>query len=112
LAQVAVEDIGAVASRVLEREAEFVGRRLDLAGDELTGNETVAILSRVTNRPMTYYQVPIDVIRDRIGQDNALMSEWLERVGFTVDRPALRNEFPDVAFHDFETWLKQQDLEK
>jgi uncharacterized protein YbjT (DUF2867 family) len=109
LQQVSVEDIGAVASRVLEREADFVGRRLDLAGDELTGNETLAILSRVTNRPMTYYQVPIDVIRERMGQDVALMNEWLERVGYSADRAALRSKFPDVDFHDFESWSKQQD---
>ena len=33
----------------------------------------------------------------------------LDRVGWTVDRPALRREFPDVAFHDFESWAKAQD---
>jgi uncharacterized protein YbjT (DUF2867 family) len=109
LAQVAVEDIGAVAARVLEREADFVGRRLDLAGDELTGNETVAILSQAIGRPVTYYQVAIDAIRSRIGQDAALMYEWLERVGYEVDRAQLRNQFPDVDFHDFESWSKQQD---
>ena len=25
------------------------------------------------------------------------------------DRAALRREFPDVAFHDFESWAKAQD---
>jgi uncharacterized protein YbjT (DUF2867 family) len=108
LAQVAVEDIGAVAARVLERESEFAGRRLDLAGDELTGSEMVAILSRVTKRPMTYYQVPLDALRERMGRDIALLNEWLERVGYSVDRAALRNEFSDVDFHDFESWSSQQ----
>jgi hypothetical protein len=31
------------------------------------------------------------------------------RVGYKVDRSALRREFPDVALHDFETWAKAQD---
>ena len=35
--------------------------------------------------------------------------EWFDRVGFAVDRAALRREFPDVAFHDFESWAKTQD---
>ena len=35
--------------------------------------------------------------------------EWFDRVGFIVDQPALRREFPDVAFHDFESWTKAQD---
>ena len=35
--------------------------------------------------------------------------EWFDRVGYTVDHAALRREFPDVAFHDFEKWAKAQD---
>jgi hypothetical protein len=42
-------------------------------------------------------------------QDAARMYEWFDRVGFAVDCAALRREFPDVAFHDFESWAKTQD---
>ena len=109
LAQVAVPDIGAVAVRVLEEPARFIGKRFDLAGDELTGNDAMVILSRVTGRPFSYYQVPLDVVRQRMGEDAVKMYEWFDRVGFAVDRAALRREFPDVAFHDFESWAKKQD---
>lgn len=109
LAQVAVADIGAVAVRLLEDPGRFVGKRFDLGGDELTGDDVVAILSRVTGRPFTYFQVPLDVIRQRMGEDGAKMYEWFDRVGYTVDRAALSREFPDVAFHDFESWAKAQD---
>jgi uncharacterized protein YbjT (DUF2867 family) len=109
LAQIAVADIGSVAVRVLEDAGRFAGKRFDLAGDELTGNDVVAILARVTGRPFSYYQVPLDVIRQRMGEDAVRMYEWFDRVGFTVDRAALRREFPDVAFHDFESWAKTQD---
>jgi uncharacterized protein YbjT (DUF2867 family) len=109
LAQVAVADIGAVAVRLLEDPGRFAGKRFDLASDDLTGNDVVAILSRVTGRSFTYFQVPLDVIRQRMGEDAAKMYEWFNRVGYTVDRAALRHEFPDVAFHDFESWSKTQD---
>jgi len=109
LAQVAVADIGAVAVRVLEDAGRFTGKRFDLAGDELTGNDALAILSRITGRPFSYYQVPLDVIRQRMGEDAVRMYEWFDRVGFSVDRAALRREFPDVAFHNFESWAKTQD---
>jgi uncharacterized protein YbjT (DUF2867 family) len=109
LAQVAVADIGAVAVRLLEDPARFAGKRFDLAGDELTGNDVIGVLSRVTRRPFTYFQVPLDVFRQRMGEDQAKMAEWFDRVGFTVDRAALRREFPDIAFHDFESWAKLQD---
>ena len=109
LAQIAVADIGAVAVRVLEDAGRFTGKRFDLAGDELTGNDVVVILSRVTGRPFAYNQVPLDVIRQGMGEDGARMYEWFDRIGFTVDRAALRREFPDVAFSDFESWAKTQD---
>jgi uncharacterized protein YbjT (DUF2867 family) len=109
LAQIAVADIGAVAVRVLEDAGRFTGKRFDLAGDALTGNDIVAILSRVAGRPFAYHQVPLDVVRQRMGEDGARMYEWLDRVGYTADRAALRREFPDVAFHDFESWAKAQD---
>jgi uncharacterized protein YbjT (DUF2867 family) len=109
LAQVAVADIGAVAVRVLEDASRFTGKRFDLASDELTGNDAVAILSRVTGRSFSYFQIPLDVIRQRMGEDATRMYEWFDRVGFSVDRAALHREFPDVAFHDFESWAKAQD---
>jgi uncharacterized protein YbjT (DUF2867 family) len=109
LAQVAVPDIGAIAVRVLEDSARFTGKRFDLASDELTGNDAMSVLSRVTGRNFTYYQVPLDVVRQRMGEDAVKMYEWFDRVGFAVDRAALRREFPDVTFHDFESWTKSQD---
>jgi uncharacterized protein YbjT (DUF2867 family) len=109
LAQIAVPDIGAVAVRVLEEPARFTGKRFDLAGDELTGNDAMSILSRVTGSNFTYFQVPLDVVRQRMGEDAVKMYEWFDRVGFAVDRAALRREFPNVAFQDFESWAKRQD---
>jgi hypothetical protein len=39
------------------------------------------------------------------------MYEWFDRVGFTFDRAALRRDFPDVAFHDFQACAKAAGLE-
>ena len=109
LAQVAVADIGAATVRVLEDAGRFTGKRIELVGDELSGNDAMAILARMSGRSFTYFQVPLDVVRQRMGEDAARMYEWFDRVGYTVDRAALHREFPDVAFHDFESWAKMQD---
>ena len=98
-----------MAVRLLEEPGRFAGKRFDLASDELTGNHIVATLSRVTGRSFTYFQVPLDVIREGLGEDGAKLSEWMDRVGYAVDLPALRREFPGVAFHDFESWARAQD---
>src|SRR4029077_13630418 len=97
LTQVAVKDIGAVAVRLLEDPGRFAGRRFDLGSDELTGNDVLAILSRVTGRPFTYFQIPLDVIRQRMGEDGVKMAEWLHRGGCTVAPPARPRALPRVA---------------
>ena len=109
LPQVAVADIGAVAVRVLEDAGRFTGKRFDLAGDELNGNESVAILSRVVGRPFTYFQVPLDAVRQHMGEDAAKMYAWFDGTGFKVDRALIRRELPDITFHNFESWAKTQD---
>jgi len=94
---------------LLEDPDRFAGKRFDLGGGDLTGNDVLGILSRVTGRLFNYFQVvPLDIIRERKGEDGAKMYELFDPVGFTVDRTALRRECPDVAFHDFVSWAKDR----
>ncbi|HEX4514016.1 MAG TPA: NmrA family NAD(P)-binding protein, partial [Polyangiaceae bacterium] len=108
LAQIAVGDIAACAVSVLESRAKHEGKRYDIGGDELSGNEAVAILSKVKGKPFEYFQVPMDMIRQRMGDDGAKMYEWFERVGYSLDLAALRRDFPDVEWHTFEAWAREQ----
>lgn len=108
LAQIAVADIAACAVSVLEHRERHEGKRYDLGGDELSGNEAVAILSRVKGKPFKYFQIPMEMIRQRMGDDGAKMYEWFERVGYTIDLAALRRDFPDVEWHTFEAWAREQ----
>ena len=51
---------------LLEDPDRFAGKRFDLGGGDLTGNDVLAILSRVTGRLFNYFQVvPLDIIRER-----------------------------------------------
>ena len=99
----------------LTERVRFGRFELNLRIGELVVNEpqvdgdAMNILSRVTGRNFTYFQVPLDVVRQRMGEDAVKMYEWFDRVGFAVDRAALHREFPDVTFQDFESWAKKQD---
>src|SRR5688572_25497008 len=108
LAQIAVADVGACAAAVLEDRGRYAGQRFDIAGDDLSGNAAAAILSRVSGRPFTYVEVPKEVVRARMGDDIVAMYEWFERVGYAIDRTALRASFPTVRWHSFEDWAREQ----
>jgi uncharacterized protein YbjT (DUF2867 family) len=109
LMQVAVSDIAGAAVASLENRARYAGKRFDLAGDELTGAEVVAILSKVTGRSLSYFQVPMEMIRGAMGEDSVKMFEWFETTGYSADRAALRRDFPEVPWLPFEAWARAQD---
>jgi uncharacterized protein YbjT (DUF2867 family) len=109
LLQVAVSDIGAAAVAALENRARYAGKRYDLAGDGLTGEEEIAILSKVTGRSFNSFKVPMEMIRGSMGEDGVKMYEWFETTGYTVDREALRRDFPEVPWLSFEAWARAQD---
>jgi uncharacterized protein YbjT (DUF2867 family) len=109
LAQVAVADIAACAVEALESPERLAGTRHDLAGDDLSGADVVEVLSRVTGKKFSYFQVPMDAIRQRMGDDGARMYEWFDQVGYTFDRAALAKAFPSVKWRTFDTWAKAQD---
>lgn len=109
LAQIAVADIAAYAVLALENPDRFAGKQTDIAGDEVSGEEACAILSRVTGKKFSYFQVPMDMIKKRMGDDGAKMYEYFERVGYSIDVAALKRDFPEIAWHSFEAWAKAQD---
>jgi uncharacterized protein YbjT (DUF2867 family) len=108
LQQISVANIGAFVAAVIERRDAVFGRRFDIAGDELTGQEAAAILSKVMGREVHYEGFPPDVLRAQ-SEDLARMFEWFDRTGYAADIKILRRDFPDVKWHTFEEWARQQD---
>ncbi len=108
LQQVAVADIGAFVAAVIDRGEEVTGRRFDIAGDELTGEDAAAILAEATGREFRYEGFPPDVFRPKI-EDMALMYEWFDRTGYSADIEGLHRDFPDVNWHTYEQWAQKQD---
>jgi uncharacterized protein YbjT (DUF2867 family) len=109
LQQITPSDIATFTALVLENREEFVGRRLDIASDELWGEEVAEVLTQVTGREIYYVELPLEQVRQAMGEDGARMFEWFDRVGYSADIEALRREHPEVGWHTFEEWAKEQD---
>src|SRR5438128_2362507 len=58
---IAAEAIGKRAYRILQRGGDFIGKRVGIAGEHLTGTEMAAALSRALGREIGYNAVPPDV---------------------------------------------------
>ncbi len=110
LQQIAVDDIGKFVASIIERRESVFGQRFDIAGDELTGDAVAEALSAAMGRNINYTSFPPDVLRES-NEDFAIMYEWFDRVGYSVDIPGLRSAFPEVGWLDFAAWSSAQNWE-
>ncbi|HZK67793.1 MAG TPA: NmrA/HSCARG family protein [Chloroflexota bacterium] len=104
LQMVAVDDVGAFVAMAFSRPQDFIGRAIELAGDELTYPEMADVLSRVMSRPIHYVQIPLDVIR-QASEENAKMVAWFNDQGYKADISYLRTLRPEML--SFEAWLQR-----
>ena len=109
LQQIAVADIAQFTALVIERRESFLGKRIDIASDELTGATAAAIISEVSGRHIEYTALPIDAVRKQ-NEDQARMFEWFDRVGYDADIVGLRSLYPEVDWHRFSIWAREQSL--
>lgn len=104
LQQIAVEDIGRFVAWVVNERENMFGQRVNIAGDELSGEEAAAALSRVTGKEIRYEGFDPDVIRAQ-SEDLAIMYEWFISDGYTADMQLAKER----GFLSFEEWTKKQD---
>jgi uncharacterized protein YbjT (DUF2867 family) len=109
LQQVAVEDIGAFAAIAFENPDRWIGREVDLAGDEQSMIEIADTFSRVIGREVSYYQVPWDQFEEQVGEEVTLNSRWMNDVGYEADIAGLRQEYPELT--SFERYLRSHGWE-
>ncbi len=105
---IAVEDIAKFAAHVIENREQFLGRRIDLSGDEITPTQVAETLTTLSGRQIVHYQVPEEQMRKE-NEDFAIMFDWFERVGMRIDVAALRAEYPQVGWQSFDGWASRQD---
>jgi uncharacterized protein YbjT (DUF2867 family) len=106
---VAVEDVGAFAAIAFEHPEEWIGREVDLGGDEQTMPEIAETFGRVIGREISYYQVPWDQFEEQMGEEATLNLRWINDVGYEADIAALRQEYPELT--TFERYLRSHGWE-
>jgi uncharacterized protein YbjT (DUF2867 family) len=102
---IAVDDIGAFAALAFDSPDGYLGKTIELVGDAPTPPQIVASISRATERPISYVQIPIETLRQQ-NAEVARACEFLNQGGFKADISALRKLHPGLM--DFETWLQKE----
>lgn len=101
---IAVADIGSFAVRAFSAPADWIGRAMDIAGDELTTPQIASAVAAATGRAVRYQHISLDEIRAQNPQRAAALARFYA----DPDRPAAdlgncRAANPDLL--GFNTWL-------
>jgi uncharacterized protein YbjT (DUF2867 family) len=107
LQQVAVADIGRFVVEAIEHPDRYAGRRIDVASDELSGEEMARALEAASGRPFRYQQLALTDLHVAIPGYREMFA-FLARTGYQADIAALRAEAPEVGWQRYAEWARTQ----
>jgi uncharacterized protein YbjT (DUF2867 family) len=102
LQMLAVEDFAHFVSAAFEYPFDYIGKEIDIAGDEMTMTEAAEVFSRVIGGTVRYAEWPAENLWGT-NLDIMTMYDWLNNAGYNVDIQALKSIYPRMM--TLETWL-------
>ena len=95
LQSVAVEDIGAFAALAFANSEQFIGKTIELSGDELTEAQIAETFTRVIGRPVKLVP-PSEQGGRRSDEEMEAMLNFFNGESYDADIPALRKLHPGL----------------
>jgi uncharacterized protein YbjT (DUF2867 family) len=108
LQMVAVEDIGVFVALAFEKPKEYLGKTIELAGDELTEAQIADTFTKVIGRPVSLVQ-PSGEGGRRSEEEMEAMLNFFNGEAYDADIPALRKLHPGLL--TFEQYLRKNGWE-
>ncbi|MGW3565552.1 NmrA/HSCARG family protein [Streptomyces sp. NPDC000941] len=102
LQMIALADIGRIAADAFDKPAEFIGEKIEIAGDELTVRRIAGVFTEVDGVPTRFERQPVDELR-AAAEQAANMFDWLNGKGYQADLGALRERYPELL--TLQAWL-------
>ncbi|KAI8965325.1 nucleoside-diphosphate-sugar epimerase family protein [Daldinia sp. FL1419] len=103
---IATSDIGFFAAEALQNPEQWKGKKLSLAGDELTFDEFGKVFKQKTGEdlPTTFHFVA--AIINWMSKELGYMFRWFRNVGYGADIASLKKMNPELK--DFGKWLETE----
>ena len=112
MAGIAAEDIGKCAYGIFKKGSEMIGKRIGIAGEQLTGYEMTGALGKALGEPVVYNKVPAAVYRsfgfpgaDDLGNMFQFYDEFEKELNKTRDVGVSKQLNPELL--NFEQWLNK-----
>jgi len=106
LQMICVDDIGVVAAAALLERDRVPGGTIEIAGDELTGEQIAAVYGQHFGLPARFDPLPLDVLAQ--DPDRRAMFAWFNHLpSYEADFSATKDLAPAVK--SLTTWLESRD---
>lgn len=110
MAGVAAEDIGKCAYGIFKKGAEYIGKKVGVAGEQLTGTEMADALGKALGEPVAYNKIPAAVYRsfgfpgaEDLGNMFQIYDEFETEMNTLRDVSVSKALNPELL--NFEAWL-------
>jgi hypothetical protein len=99
-----VDDYGMLVARVFADPEQYIGRAIEIAGDEHTLESKVGVLSDVIGRTIEPIHVPIEEVKS---DEFTAMYQWFNLDEHAIDIAGLETAH-DIRFTTLETYLRRR----
>jgi uncharacterized protein YbjT (DUF2867 family) len=104
LQMISAADNGYFAADAFDDPETYIGKNVELAGDELTGDQIAAVFQRHTGIPTRFEAIPMEELKVT-NPWQAIAYDWMNRIGYSADIPTLRAQHPGLL--TLEEWLSK-----
>jgi len=100
------EDVGKIATTVFSNPEKYKGLTINLAAEQMNGEQLASTYSKVMGREIKFQQLPMLITRLVMGKDLTKMFRWVNNNNscFVKDLQAFKNEFPGML--SLEDWIR------
>ena len=103
LQMIAVEDIGKISTMIFNDPEKFIGKEIEIAGDELTMPEVAKHFENFSGKKTEFVELPVEILRSN-SEEMANMFQWFMDKGYKADLKKQKELFGNtISFGD---WLK------
>jgi uncharacterized protein YbjT (DUF2867 family) len=100
---IACADVGRFSALAFEHPDEWIGRELEIAGEERTPPQMAEAFAAVLGHPVRHVRPPMEMLRN-VNPEVAHMYEWYDAHGFAADMQEIGGLLPDRM--SLESWLR------
>jgi uncharacterized protein YbjT (DUF2867 family) len=102
---ITVDDIGAYVTDAFTNPEKYMGRSIEIAGEELTNEQVAATISQVLGIEVKFKRLPLVIVRFAMDKEMYLMFKWFNEKGFDAKIEETKRDFPSVKVTDLKKWL-------